>query len=123
MSWRMIVTSVHDNKDSRRHRGVLPIITKLNWKFSGAPKTKSEVAPTYRSICLFWEIGKRKSGVRSEVNGNMSPCFNDSGDERGDPVVPVPVVVIARSSDSLDYTWSPADLDIDVLRLSYSAGN
>lgn len=29
----------------------------------------------------------------------------------------------AGSSDSLDYTWSPADLDIDVLRLSYSARN
>lgn len=50
----------------------------FGYQFEGAPNTESEVAPTYRSIRLFRGIGKRKSGVRSEVNGNMSPCFNES---------------------------------------------
>lgn len=48
----------------------------LDISSKGAPNTESEVAPTYRSICLFRGIGKRKSGVRSEVNGNMSPRFS-----------------------------------------------
>ena len=38
------------------------------------PKVK-EIKPTGASA-FFRGIGKRKSGVRSEVNGNMSPCFN-----------------------------------------------